>query len=63
MKAPHFAPRLFCVVICLDIFEKTGTFHRINAILFRKRPLRPALNRSDDIEVVSLASLVFTTST
>jgi hypothetical protein len=45
LRAPHFIPHLFCVVICLEIFEKTGGFDGIDGIGVRKRPFRPSSNR------------------
>jgi hypothetical protein len=45
LNAPHFTPRLTFAVFNLDSFEKTGTFNRIDAIRFLKRPFRPPLDR------------------
>ena len=44
VEAPHFTPCLICFTGCLDTFKKTGTFDRIDAIRFRKGPLRPPFN-------------------
>jgi hypothetical protein len=44
MEAPHSTPRLIRVVVCLDSFEKTGAFDRIDAIGACERPFRPSLD-------------------
>jgi hypothetical protein len=44
LKAPHFTPPLIRAVFGLDTFEKTASFHRVNTIGLRKRPLRPPLD-------------------
>jgi hypothetical protein len=47
LDAPHFTPHLFWAIACLDTFEKTGCFDRIDAICFRKRPFQPTLTRTE----------------
>ena len=45
LGAPHFTPRLICVVFRVKSIEKTGTSHGIDAIGLCKSPFRPAFNR------------------